>query len=422
MRSLAGRTLGLSTRGRCLVAGGAATALCAVVLDERDLLRVGIFVLTLPLLALALLSLSRRRVRAERTLSAARITVDHPVTVEVRCRGGGLPGVLRLADNVPDAAGPAADTPPRFVVHRLPRRAGATMHYPLRPMLRGVHRIGPLLGRATDPLGLAEFSRELAAADRLLVLPRVAPLRGLPTSFGAGEGASGAALAYQGKGASDVLVRPYRYGDELRRVHWRSTARHDELMVRLEERPWRGGTTVVLDRRDSAHRGRGAGSSLEFAVSLTASICVHLIGRGAPVSLVTEDGVELSGPGAAGGVEALLDALAAVRPSARRDLAAPRLSPNTDLIAVLGAPGPGDLDALLAHQATGGLAVLLDTPGWDPAARPPTGHGPGPGVDHALTLRRSGWRVAVAGTGSTAATVWDELIRAASRDLPAGMP
>ncbi len=66
-------------------------------------------------------------------------------------------------------------------------------------------------------------------------------------------------------------------------MHWRSTARHDELMVRLEERPWRGGTTVLLDRRDAAHRGHGPAASLEFAISLAASIGVHLIGRGDPV-------------------------------------------------------------------------------------------------------------------------------------------
>jgi uncharacterized protein (DUF58 family) len=91
-----------------------------------------------------------------------------------------------------------------------------------------------------------------------------------------------------------VLVRPYRIGDELRRVHWRSTARYDELMVRLEERPWRGGTTLLLDRRDCAHRGRGAGSSLEYAISVAASVYAHLLARGEPVAMVAEDGTGLA--------------------------------------------------------------------------------------------------------------------------------
>ncbi len=42
--TVAGRLSGLTTRGRCLLAGGVATAVCAVVLDERDLLRIGAFV------------------------------------------------------------------------------------------------------------------------------------------------------------------------------------------------------------------------------------------------------------------------------------------------------------------------------------------------------------------------------------------
>ncbi len=191
---------------------------------------------------------------------------------------------------------------------------------------------------------------------------------GCPPAIGAGEGTPGAALAHQGQGASDVLIRPYREGDEMRRVHWRSTARYDELMVRLEERPWRGGMTVLLDRRDAAHRGRGADSSLEFAVSLAASVCVHLLARGEPLTLVTEDGVELTAPGT-GGQEPLLDALAALRPSARTDLAGPELSSGTDVLAVLGALAPGQVEALLARRTGGGHAVLLDTGTWDPARR-----------------------------------------------------
>ena len=60
---------------------------------------------------------------------------------------------------------------------------------------------------------------------------------------------------------------PYRDGDELRRVHWRSTARHGELMVRREEQRWRNRAVLLLDTRARAHSGTGAGSSFEFAVS-----------------------------------------------------------------------------------------------------------------------------------------------------------
>ncbi|WP_214368508.1 DUF58 domain-containing protein [Pseudonocardia sp. H11422] len=412
MYSGSGRLGGLTVRGRCLLAGGAATSVCAIVLDERDLLRIGIFVMLLPLLSLLLAARARRAVRAARSLSPERVPVGSDVEVTVTLRGGPLFGALRVADTVPDAAGSVPAAPPRFTVHRLPARGGVRIGYPLRPVLRGSHRIGPLLTRATDPLRLAEFSRESAGTDRLLVLPAVVALRGLPAALGTGAGTPGAAAAHHGHGSPDVLVRQYRSGDELRRVHWRSTARHDELMVRLEERPWRGGITVLLDRRDNAHRGRGPGSSLEFAVSLTASICAHLIRRGEPVTLVTEDGTAPTRPGATPGLDPMLDALAALRPSARPGLGGPPLAAGGDLVAVLGALGPGELEGLLARRPDGGHAVLLDAAGWDPAGRSAA---PDP-APAAATLRRAGWQVAVATAGMAPDRVWDHLTSGAAPD------
>jgi uncharacterized protein (DUF58 family) len=394
------RFSGLTTRGRCLLAGGVATAACSVVLDERDLLRIGAFVAVLPLLAMLLAVRARRAVRVTRELSPPRLSVGGEVEVTLHVRGSALVGALRLVDTVPDAAGPQAAAPPGFTIHRLSGRGGARLTYPLQPLLRGVHAIGPLSMGATDPLALAEFERTVTAADRLTVLPRVVTLSGLPAALGAGEGTSGAALAHQGQGSSDVLVRPYRQGDELRRVHWRSTARHDELMVRLEERPWRAGTTVLLDRRDAAHRGRGAASSLEFAISMAASVCAHLIDRGEPVDLVTEDGTALPGPP----LDPMLDALAALRPSARADLTGPDLPTGRDVVAVLGAVTASHRENLMARHPKGGYAVLLDTATWDP------GDGrPGSADTAASALRNAGWTVAVAVAGTTPDRVWDAL-------------
>lgn len=403
-----GRLSGFTTRGRCLLAGGLATAACSVVLNERDLLRIGVFVAMLPMLGWLLAARTRRALRVNRAIVPARLPVGAEAAVELRLRGTALLGALRLVDTVPDAAGPQATAPPRFTVHRLSGRGAAAMSYPIRPVLRGIHKIGPLSGTVTDPLGLAEFERGLLGDDRLLVLPRVVALRGMPPALGTGDGTPGAALAHQGQGASDVLIRQYRPGDELRRVHWKSTARHDELMVRLEERPWRGGMTVLLDRRDNAHRGRGANSSLEFAVTLAASICAHLISRGEPVQLVTEDGTALT---QSPGVDPVLDALAALRPSARPDLAGPELTQGSDVLAILGAVGPGQLEGLLARRTTGGHAIMLDTATWDPAERRA-----GSSAVSASTLRAAGWHVVEATAGAVPERVWDDLTTGAAPD------
>ncbi|MFC5993378.1 DUF58 domain-containing protein [Pseudonocardia hispaniensis] len=396
-----GRSCGLTTTGRSTLAAGVATAVCAVVLDERDLLTIGIFVTALPLLSLLLTTRVRRSVRSERGITPDRVAVGGSVEVAVRLTGGPLLCTLRVTDAVPDAAGPQPESPPRFAVHRLPARAGVRLSYPLRPVLRGSHRIGPLVGRASDPLGLAEFPRELCPAERLLVLPAIVGLRGMPPALGGRENLPGVTVApRQGGGAPEAMIRPYRPGDELRRVHWRSTARHDELMVRLEEPPRRGYLTVLLDRRDAAHRGRGPESSLEFAVSLTASICAHLSSRGEPVLLVTEDGTPLIGAGA--GLDSMLDALAALRPSATARLTGPPPAAAGDVVAVLGAIEPDELDGLLARGSSGGHAVLLDVRSWDPAGRAAA-----PAPDRpAAALRRAGWQVVVATAGSTPDQAW----------------
>lgn len=412
------RLSGLTTRGRCLIAGGAATAACAVVLDERDLLRLGLFIVVLPLLGALLAARTRRAVRVRRRIAPDRLSVGSDGEVTLHVRGGPVLGPLRLTDVVSDAAGARSDQPPRFVVHRLTPRAPAALTYPLRPVLRGVHRIGPVTAEVTDPLGLAEFAREVAPVTRLLVLPRIVPLSGMPPALGGGEGAHGADAGYQGHGRSDVLVRPYQHGDELRRVHWPSTARHDELIVRHEERPWRGGITVLLDRRECAHRGRGAAASLEFAVSMAGSVYMHLLARGEPVSLVTEDGTPVP-PDAVRqtGADPVLDALATLRPSAVGDLAGPAMRESGGLLAVLGAVAPADVDALVARRPGVGVAVLLDTATWGPAAEGRAGM---VGAA-AVALRRAGWQAVLATVASRPEQVWDELTAAAAV-LRAGAP
>jgi uncharacterized protein (DUF58 family) len=273
-----------------------------------------------------------------------------------------------------------------------------------------VHLIGPLVAFGSDPLGLAEFARTVPGSERLLVLPRTVPLRGVPHALGSSDGAHGAGAAGSGQGRSDVLVRPYRSGDELRRVHWRSTARHDELMVRLEERPWRGGVTVLLDRRAGAHRSHGPGASLEWAVTFAASACVHLIDRGEPVELVTEDGAAAVSPGAPSGADGVLDALATLRPSARTGLDGPPLPGSGDVLAVLGATAAEELPELLVRCPGQGHAVLLDVGSWGSGSAPVLTSATGPVAATADALRAAGWAVTVAARRDRPEAVWDELV------------
>jgi uncharacterized protein (DUF58 family) len=202
-------------------------------------------------------------------------------------------------------------------------------------------------------------------------------------------------------------------------------------MVRREEQPWQSRATLFLDNRKQAHRGRGAASSLEHAVTVAASIAVHLVQRGFTVRLVTASGEEQGGAwhergGQAGEVAPLLESLAVVTEVARPDLDTRWLQdPGHSglLVAVVGAVDDHDKASFtrMRHTAATAMAVALDVDSW-------SGRGPRRvEADHespgAVWLRAQGWQTSTAAPGNPVPTVWQELgltSGRASRDTSTG--
>jgi uncharacterized protein (DUF58 family) len=404
-----GALSGLTTRGRCLLAAGLAAAICSFFLAERDLLRVAVFVIALPLLVSFLTAVAKVGLHAERRITPVRVPVGGraEVALHIRSTGRLTPGGLLIQDGVPYALGGK----PRFVIEHLPRHTGTQLRYTVHPMLRGIQQLGPLKATITDPFGLAEFDRELAHVSRLIVVPRVVRLAGVPSGSGLGSGDDGSVRLNAGQGEDDAIVRPYRQGDDLRKVHWRSTAKRDEMMVRVEERPWRGGTTIMLDHRVAAHRGSGASASIEWAISFAASVCLHLHRHGHRIRLVTESGQLLVGDAGDGTHHdnAVLDMLAALQPTTQREIDC-RTDPagGQELIAILGSASPDSLSNLVRHRGrrARSLAVLLDVDTWR------SGEEAGSDQAGALTLLRgAGWGVTVANPELPMNRVWANLCR-----------
>ncbi len=421
MLGLRGGGLSLTTRGWCLLAAGFATALGAVLLDERDLLRVAAFAAVLPLLATVVVGRTQVRLRATRELRPPRIPVgsDYQVRLVVRCAGQ-LRGRLLLEDGVPAALDASATgvsgigNGARFVVAQLPRRHAVRLSYPVHLLQRGVHTFGPLLARITDPLGLAEYRCTPAGHSRLVVMPVVVPLTGMPAGGELGTGDGGGGQVGAGPGQDTGVVRSYRQGDDLRRVHWPTTARRDELMVRVEEWHWRGGATVLLDHRTAAHRGSGPTSSVEYAVSLAASVYAHLVWQGQQVRLVTEDGLLRadSTDTTDHNIDTGLDALAALRATHQPDLVSgPVLAGGLEVIAVLGTVQPADIEQLLGHRPRGmrSHAVLLDVAAWATERDGPFAAAAPDPARAARLLGAAGWSVAVARPDQSPSSVWDRL-------------
>lgn len=418
----------LTTRGRAFLAAGATTALCAVVLGYDALLRVGILAAAVPLLTALVVSRARYRLRADRSVAPGRVAVGDTATVSLQLANQGrLPmGLMLLEDRVPYALG----TRPRFLIDHAGRRWVREVTYPVRSDTRGHYEVGPLSVRVSDPFGMIELVRTFTATTRLVVTPAVheLPAIGISSEWsGTGERRP---RAFATGSAEDVTVREYRMGDDLRRVHWASTARTGELMVRREEQPWQSRATLLLDTRVHAHEGNGPGSSLEWAVTAAASVSVHLARSGFAVRLLTDHpDVEaatwhdhsLSPQAQAGPV---LDQLAVLVPSQRPVLTgatqAVTRTPGL-LVAVLGrmrATDVADVSRALP-PATRGLALLLDADAWPARAEQPAS-APSLARQHAAMLAGAGWLVAVAGPRDPVPVVWQRIGAQLGRAARAG--
>lgn len=410
---------GLTTRGRSFLAAGVAAAVCAYVLGQGDLLRVGLLLAVLPLVCVTVLFRTRYRVAGTRRLSPSRVPAGTEARVHLRMDNvSRLPtGLLMLQDRVPYVLGPR----PRFVLDRVEAGGRREVSYRVRSDLRGRYPLGPLQLRLSDPFGMCELTRSFSAYDTLVVIPRTEPLppvrlAGEATGYGEGRQRS-LALA----GEDDVIPRGYRHGDDLRRVHWRSTARYGELMVRREEQPQRARCTVLLDTRHIGYQGTGPDSAFEWAVSGAASALVHMLERGFAVRLLTDDGTTVPGEGdggfagttqnAADSAGLMMDALAVVDHSDGGGLARAydvlRGGHEGLLIAFL-----GELDeeqaavaARMRQRSGGAVAFVLDSDAWVPGG---SAASDAAREQRLRLLREAGWTVVPVGPGMELARLWQQ--------------
>ncbi|MFF7264398.1 DUF58 domain-containing protein [Streptomyces sp. NPDC008159] len=417
---------GLTTRGRSFLAAGVAAAICAYVLGQSDLLRVGLLLAILPLVCATVLYRTRYRVAGSRRLSPARVPAGSEARVHLRMDNvSRLPtGLLMLQDRVPYVLGPR----PRFVLDRVEAGGRREVSYRVRSDLRGRYPLGPLQLRLTDPFGMCELTRSFSTFDTLTVIPRVEalpPVRLSGEAKGYGDGRQ-RSLALAGE--DDVIPRGYRRGDDLRRVHWRSTARYGELMVRREEQPQRARCTVLLDTRAVAYLGAGPDSAFEWAVSGAASMLVHMLERGYSVRLLTDTGSSVPGEGADGfagssqesadAAGLMMDTLAVIDHSDGVSLSSAydvlRGGNEGLLVAFL-----GDLDeeqagliGRMRRRSGGAIAFLLDSETWTrESGEVPAAGGESAGEESLRLLHEAGWTALGVPRGASLTDLWRQADR-----------
>jgi len=412
---------GLTVRGRAFLAAGVTAIVCAVVLGQTSLARVGVLVLTLPLVTAVLLARSRYRLALVRTVTPQLVAAGQPARVDLTLTNEGRTpnGVLLLEDHVPYVLG----TRPRFVLGGIGPGWRRHVSYQVRSDVRGRFEIGPMTVRVGDPFGLIELGRAFQTTVPLVVTPRTVPLPTIPLGGAWTGSGDNRPRAFATGSAEDVTVREYRRGDDLRRVHWRSSARVGELMVRREEQPWQSRATLFLDNRLRAHRGQGVASSLEAAVSAAASVAVHLSHRGFTVRLVTATGED---PSSAWHVRdadlntgPLLEALAVVQATHHAQLDTSWLTESGHgglTVAIFGSVGDNDVPVLRRMQLHAGsaMAIALDVDAWVSPARSTGGSSP--------VLTQQGWRAVSLRPRDRLDGVWQELGRSSAHLSRSGGP
>lgn len=365
---------------------GLAALVAGLAMGQRELVGAGVLLAVVPpLCALTLLG-SASRIVHSRALAPARIPAGHDARVQIRV--GNSSRVWPVSSvYFEDVLPVQLDHEPRYTVGFLAPRALRDVTYLVRPAVRGSYPVGPLRVSVNDPLGCARVSRHVGAPSHLLVTPVTVPLAALGVADGS-KGQDSPRRSVTGAGEQDPVPREYQYGDELRRVHWRSTAKHGELMVRRDEQHWRENSAILLDTRRSAHGSDGPAGSLETAVSAAASVAVNLIDSGHGLRFHTERG-RMQTADAAG----VMDALALAKPSDRVGLLGAigtldeARGAASLVVAVLGALDP---EEALALSRVGGrglrVAVLCVHAAW-----------PGPDVLRGVhdLLASAGWRVLV---------------------------
>ncbi|MGY0007768.1 DUF58 domain-containing protein [Micromonospora sp. I033] len=223
----------------------------------------------------------RPRLTVERVADPDRVARGEPAAMVLTVRNTGR---LRAANLVAEdrCGGRLVPVP----LLRLRPGRDTEVRYPVPTRRRGVVPVGPLRVTRRDPLGLVALARAYGDPVPVWVHPRIHPLSAVPT--GAGRSLDGRTDSVPHGSITFDSLREYVVGDELRRVHWRTSARVGELMVRENVDTSLPRLVVVLDNRAAAHPDRDAGvaESFESACEAAASVVAAATREDLPVSLL----------------------------------------------------------------------------------------------------------------------------------------
>jgi uncharacterized protein (DUF58 family) len=270
----------LTDRGRWILAFGGGVYLAAWGFGSEALYPIAIgLVLAVAAAALWVRYLARpltlNRILVERKHVAGE---DIPVRLEVDVEGRIPSGALVVRERIARLG--ERET---VMVNRRGRLRGS---YVIERVPRGRYPVESIDAVLEDPFGLERVETKLPAGESLLVYPQLVELDALFSDSGARALEGRRLLLRRPTGFDLHSVRDYQQGESLRRVHWPTTAKRGQLMVKeLEDAP-RDETAVLLDADASAVAGVAPDSSFELQVRAAGSILKAHASRGRRAALI----------------------------------------------------------------------------------------------------------------------------------------
>lgn len=329
-------------RGIIILIAAFLFVLAGRLLGIRDFYEVGGGLILIVIAGIAVTARARRSASVVRAIVPPRVSVGRPAMVQITITNDDrrqTPPLL-YKDVVPSPLLGKG----RFGVTPVPGNSKKTAAYEVVPSRRGIYEIGPGELTFTDPFGAATKRVELVGTSRLIVHPEIESLGhggGLGERFGAGKMRR---FAPTTSGGEFFTLREFQAGDDLRKIHWPSTARLGKPMLRQEEQQRQMLATIVLDDRADRHH-LGTPDSFEQSIRSAASLIRLYMGAGFYVRLAfvcsPPPGVRTEFGRGADHYNELMDSLSVSSPSSGGELAS-RL-------------------ASLRATSTGGVLVIVTT-------------------------------------------------------------
>ncbi len=306
-----------TTRGWLCFVSGVGFVVAGRLVGLIELYVVGGILLTLVAIAATIAIMLPIRLGVGRSVTPPRLHVGSVGKVELAIRNGSTRSpVLKMTDRVEGTTGA------QLFMRPLAKDEVTRAAYRLPTERRGIVHLGPAQFEATDPFGLALRRFTAASPGQLVVYPEVVPLPPAPPSPATERRSMSDVPEFLGGRSEEFhALRNYVPGDDIRRINWGASARHDELIVREDEAPTQNHLTVIFDNaamRTVAAVDRGA--------SVAASLVASMRNRSDPFRLLTVDGQDTGFVLGTSGVEHALSVLAVVEtaPIEREGAVVPR--------------------------------------------------------------------------------------------------